>query len=204
MLLTTKLKKKMKKLMIMAAFLLATISASAQVYIGGGVSFHSTKPQTVEGVDVDTKTAISILPEIGYKLEDNLSIGIGLGYSHSKQGDRKDDAFSIEPYIRYTFAKWNKVGFFGEAGFGYQHTKNSVEKEIGNSTLETSTKENTWYIGVRPGISIDVTDNFTFITKIGWLGYQSTKEDVDKAKASSDFGLDLSGSNIQFSLLYNF
>lgn len=194
----------MKKFLMMVALAVTTLSANAQVYIGGGVSFHSTKPQSYEGVDVDTKTSVAILPEIGYKLEDNLSIGIGLGYSHTKNGYTKYDAFSIEPYIRYTFAKWNNVSFFGEGGFGYEHTKNAVEKENGNTKVETSTKENTWYIGVRPGIAVDITDNFTFLTKIGWLGYQSSKLDVDKAKASSDFGLDLSGENIQFSLVYNF
>ena len=54
------------------------------------------------------------------------------------------------------------------------------------------------------GVSIDVTKNLTFLTKIGWLGYTSYKLDADDAKASTDLGLDLSGENLQFSLVYNF
>ena len=56
-----------------------------------------------------------------------------------------------------------------------------------------------WIIG-----AVDVTKNLTFLTKIGWLGYTSYKLDADDAKASTDLGLDLSGENLQFSLVYNF
>lgn len=194
----------MKKIMFAAALMVASLSASAQVYIGGGVALHSTTPETVKDKDVDDITTFKLLPELGYKIDDNLSIGAAFGYSYKKQGDVKNTGFSIEPYIRYTFAKWNNVGFFGEGGFGYEHTNNSTEKEVGKVTVKTEDKVNTWYIGVRPGISVDLSKNFTLVSKIGWLGYKSWKHDNDDAKAGSDFGLDLDASNIQFSLLYNF
>ena len=66
-----------------AAFVVASLSANAQVYLGGGVSFHSEDPG--EG---DTKTTINLIPELGYKLDDKLSIGVKLGLEHSKQGDK--------------------------------------------------------------------------------------------------------------------
>ena len=188
----------MKKIMMVAALAVASLSASAQVYVAGGVSFDSYKN---ENVSKDTKTTIALRPEIGYKLDDQISFGIGLGYSHSKQGDFKNDMFSIDPYLRYTFARWNNVSFFGEVGFGYKHTEET--EEITNN-VEAKSKENSWYIGVKPGIAIDLTKNFTFLTKIGWLGYKSSKPDVDGAKSSSDFGLKLSGEDIQFALQYNF
>lgn len=189
----------MKKLLLAAAFVVASLSANAQVYLGGGVSFHSEDPG--EG---DTKTTINLIPELGYKLDDKLSIGVKLGLEHSKQGDKSSNDYTFEPYVRYTFAKWNKVGVFGEGGFGYKHFEDKVEKEIGNTTVTAKTKANAWYIGVRPGVSIDVTKNLTFLTKIGWLGYTSYKKDVDGAEAQTDLGLDLSGENLQFSLVYNF
>ncbi len=192
----------MKKLMMAAALAVASLSANAQVYLGGGINFGTSKPAHAEGYDPESTTSIGLRPEIGYKLDDQISFGIGLGYNHSKTGDYKTDNFSIEPYLRYTFARWNNVSFFGEAGFGYTHSENNVDLDD-NHTL-TKDKVNTWYIGVRPGIAVDLTKNFTLLTKIGWLGYKSSKPDVDHYKASSDFGLNLSGENIQFSLLYNF
>lgn len=189
----------MKKFLLAAALVVASLSANAQVYLGGGISLHSEDPG--EG---DTKTTINLVPELGYKLDDKLSIGVKLGYEHSKQGDKSSNDYTFEPYVRYTFAKWNKVGVFGEAGFGYTHFEDKVEKEYDHATVTAKTKANKWYIGVRPGVSIDVTNNLTFLTKIGWVGYSSYKLDADGAKAQTDLGLNLSGNNLQFSLVYNF
>ena len=189
----------MKKFLLAAALVVVSLSANAQVYLGGGVSFHSYDPG--EG---DTKTTINLIPELGYKLDDKLSIGVKLGYEHSKKGDASSNNYAFEPYVRYTFAKWNKVGVFGEAGFGYKHFEDKEEEKHGSTTVSTKEKANKWFIGVRPGVSIDVTKNLTFLTKIGWLGYTSYKLDADNAKAETDLGLNLSGDNLQFSLVYNF
>ena len=70
----------MKKFLLVAALVVASLSANAQVYLGGGISLHSEDPG--EG---DTKTTINLVPELGYKLDDKLSIGVKLGYEHSKQ-----------------------------------------------------------------------------------------------------------------------
>lgn len=192
----------MKKIMMVAALAVASLSANAQVYLGGGVSFGTSKDAHPEKVSVDSKTTIALRPEIGYKLDDQISFGIGLTYAHSKEGNFKTDSYGFEPYLRYTFARWNNVSFFGEVGFGYTHDEKS--KDLKDDTEYTYDKVNTWYVGVRPGIAIDLTKNFTFLTKIGWLGYKSEKPDVDGMKASSDFGLNVSGENIQFALQYNF
>lgn len=189
----------MKKLMLVAAMMVAAISASAQVYVGGGINFNSHDPG--EG---DNKTTIGILPEIGYKLDDKLSVGIGLGYNHSKEGSVKSSNWKIAPYARYTFVKWNNVSLFGEAEFAYGHKENTTSTEIGEgNSIDVTKKTNNWSLGVRPGVAIDVTKNLTFLTKIGWFGYESSKADADGAKAVSDFDLKVSGENIQFSLLYN-
>ncbi|NPD91333.1 porin family protein [Xylanibacter muris] len=196
----------MKKLMLMIAFMAVTFSASAQVYIGGGIGFNSYKPYHHEKADVDTKTTINLVPEIGYKLDDNMSIGLMLGYGHSKEGDLKNDVFAIEPYIRYTFVKWNKVSLFGEASFGYAHlkeTKTYNDEDTGKEYSE-SEKASEWGIGVRPGIAIDLTDKLTLLTRVGYLGYTSYKPDGDNIKASSEFDFNLNGENLKFSLIYNF
>ena len=192
----------MKKLMMAAALAVASLSANAQVYLGGGVGFDS-----YHNGDADKSyTAFKIMPEIGYKLDDQISFGISFGYSSAEhnsarlnlsKGAKKTTTLSINPYLRYTFARWNNVSFFGEVGFGY-------ENETESHTTGSDTKVNSWYLGVQPGIAVDLTKNFTFLTKIGWLGYESSKPDYDNAKADSNFGLNVSSENIKFSLLYNF
>lgn len=192
----------------MAAMMVATLAANAQVYVGGGINFSSSKPAyvKVDGVsEPDATTKFGILPEVGYKLDDKLSVGIALGYEHSKQGDVKTNGFSIAPYARYTFVKWNNIGLFGEAQFAYSNKKETESVDMGDGkTMDVDKKSNGWSLGVRPGISIDLNEKLTFITKFGWLGYKSEKpSDAKGQKASSDFGFDVDATNLQFSLLFN-
>ena len=72
----------MKKIVLMAAFAVASIAASAQVYVGGGLGFSSDKAAHPEGVEVKAKNTIKILPEVGYKLDDKMAVGIALGFNH--------------------------------------------------------------------------------------------------------------------------
>ena len=188
--------------------MVATLAANAQVYVGGGINFSSSKPAyvKVDGVsEPDATTKFGILPEVGYKLDDKLSVGIALGYEHSKQGDVKTNGFSIAPYARYTFVKWNNIGLFGEAQFAYSNKKETESVDMGDGkTMDVDKKSNGWSLGVRPGISIDLNEKLTFITKFGWLGYKSEKpSDAKGQKASSDFGFDVDATNLQFSLLFN-
>lgn len=190
----------MKKLFLMAAMMVASVAASAQIYVGGGIGFNSSKAD-YEGAEA--ATSFKITPEIGYNLDENWTVGIGLGYAHSKQGEIKSDAFSIEPYARYTFVKWNNVGLFAEAGVGYAHTKDTKTlAEEGGNELNAESKYDIFSIGIRPGVSIALNDKLTFVTKIGWLGY--TNEKAGDIKTNS-FGFDFDTINdIDFALYFNF
>lgn len=182
-----------------AALVAASLSANAQVYVGGGLSVHS-----YDNASDYKKNTIEIIPEVGYNIDDKLAIGAEFGYSHTGfEGDVKSDMFKFEPYLRYTFAKWNNVSLFGEFTVGYQYDKASVEKEVAGQDVEVSTKTNTWSVGVRPGVSVDVTNHLSFVTRFGWLGYKNSKvKDADKSQG--DFGLDVTANKIQFGLVYNF
>ena len=182
----------MKKFFLGLAISVISISANAQVYVGGGLGFSSVKEAHHEDVDVDTKTTFSLVPEIGYQLDEKLAVGVGLGYSHSKYGDEKGDAFSIEPYARYTFAKLGTVDLF---------TKNTEEL---SDNVEVSEKENTFYIGVRPGFKVNLNQKIALVSRVGWLGWKTTKPDVDDYKGSSEFGLNLDATAIQFGVNYTF
>ena len=186
----------MKKIILMAAFAVASVAASAQVYVGGGIGFSSNKAAHAEGVDVDAVNTIEILPEVGYKLDDKMAVGIGLGFVNAKQGDNKSTSFSIAPYFRYTFVKWGNVGLFADAQFAYENTK----VEVNN----VEAKSNAWSLGIKPGVSVDLTEKVTFLAKVGWLGYRSEKPDADGMKASSEFGVGVDATDLSFSMLFNF
>ena len=100
----------MKKIFMTLAAVCVAATMNAQGYIGGGIGLQSTSH------DGNTNTTIKLMPEIGYNLNDSWALGIALGYGEVKAGDDKDNVFTVNPYARYTFAKFDKVNLFVDGG----------------------------------------------------------------------------------------
>lgn len=97
----------MKKFFMTLAVVMIAVCANAQVYLGGNVGIAS-----VDYGGDDDETIYSLLPEIGYKFNDNWAAGVMFGWS--KAGLQIDNGefatserltthtFEISPYARYT------------------------------------------------------------------------------------------------------
>jgi len=184
----------MKKIFAIALVAMMTMTANAQVYVGGGIGFETSSQ------DGNSETYFKIMPEIGYNLNENWAIGIAVGYGESKttinQGGikmtDKVKAFEVAPYARYTFAKFDKVNLFVDGTFNYLHTDFA------------GSKNNTFGIGVKPGVAVNLNEKLSFVAHVGFLGYQNSKDDYDGAKAVNTFGVSLDGSDLSFGVYYNF
>ena len=179
----------MKKLFLLIAVAVVTLTASAQVYVGGEVSFWR------EWQNAANKTTFSIMPEIGYNLDENWAIGTTLGYDYQYEKGVKYNAFEVAPYARYTFAKLGNVNLFVDGGFGfatYKYKHNGV----------SSDSQNAWSVGLKPGLSVNLTEKLSFIAHVGFLGYR----DADEAPifGQNGFGFNLDGNALSFGLYYNF
>lgn len=64
----------MKKIMLSLAMALVSVCASAQVYIGGTAGISSNKIG-----DGDSKTAYTLMPEIGYQFNNKWEAGLEIG-----------------------------------------------------------------------------------------------------------------------------
>lgn len=184
----------MKKIIATFDIALATISASAQTYVGGSLGFTSTD---VEGQD-KSLTQIMIAPEIGYNLNDQWALGIGVGYSYTKQ-ESSLNAISVAPYARYTVAKTGKFSFYVDGEFAFV----SAKPEEGDSYTG-------WSLGLKPGVRFDITDKVFATASLGFLGYQ----DASDFEGGKTFGLvfsgsgsnyfDITNSGLKLGLYYNF
>lgn len=168
----------MKKVFLTLALLLTTMVASAQFYVGGGLSFSNDKIG-----DVD-ETKITVLPEIGYTINQNWTAGATLGVSWTED---VSTSFSVSPYARYTFANVGKFSFFADAVL-----------ELGYIDVENADGEFCWGIGIRPGIGYKLTDKFSICAHVGWLGH----EDLGDIGESTAISID--GTDLSFSLYYSF
>lgn len=168
----------MKKTLLTLAFMLTTMLASAQFYVGGGVGYS-----TAEVGDVES-TAFSITPEVGYVIDNNWSVGAVLGFEDQENVGK---TFAIEPYVRYTFLKAGGFSLFADGAVAF----GTVKPEDGeNSTI--------WSVGIKPGVSYKINNNFSVCAHVGWLGHT----DLDEAGEATS--IEMSGNNLEFSVYYNF
>lgn len=176
----------MKKVILSAIVALSAMAADAQVWAGGSLGFSVTDYDNAE-----TETAFKIAPEIGYSLNDKWDIAVALGFNYASNYTGLDDidyhAFTVEPYARYTFATTGIASFFVEAGGGF-----------GTSKVSHHDSKNVWYVGVRPGVKIALSDKVALVSKLGFLGYKDREDDYSKF----DFGVD--NNDLSLGLYFNF
>lgn len=151
----------MKKLFIAVVAAFIGFSANAQLYVGGNIGLTS---------NADAKTtSFSLLPEVGYSLDDNMSFGAVVGFtSYAKKDNYTDTNFILQPYFRYTFLELGPVKVFADAQLQLDFWNNKIY--LTDNTTNTTSGTN-FGIGIAPGIAIPVSDNLSFVAHLGQFGY---------------------------------
>jgi hypothetical protein len=193
----------MKKNFIAALLLLATFNLFAQneggykkndLFITGGLSFQLNESKV--GSITTSSSSFAFSPAIGYFVSDNISIAGGLSVSNEPfeiEGEFFDaTSMAVQLSARYYMSPSKKFSPFGHFGFGF----GSINPEGPGSDL-TSVN-----IGVSPGINYFLNNHFSVEAGFGRLGYTSVKSGSDFS--SSNFGLNLNMSTLNFALNYKF
>lgn len=184
----------MKKIFLTLMVMVAAVAANAQVWVGGSLGFWSNGD--AEGTD--TKTALSIMPEVGYDLSEDWSIAIGLGYTLAKPDKGEDaSAFAVNPYARYNVIKTGAFKFFLDGGFG-----------IGSYDFGGDDTYTAWSIGIKPGVAYSLNENFSLVAHVGFLGYQAADDKIS-SEAWQELGIQKGfgfafDNNISFGVYYAF
>lgn len=181
----------MKKMILAAFVAVASLSANAQVWVGGELGLGTSKT-TVKGNEQNKENWAEIIPEVGYTLNDNWDIAVAIGYKHNDvKNGKSQNAFVLNPYARYTFVKAGDFSFFLDGGFSYENSKVSGDKN----------KTNTWEIAIKPGISYAVSDKVTLVAHVGGIAYDFEKYGNKK---TNTFNLGLNGNGLTFGAYVNF
>lgn len=178
--------------------------------INGGLFFNSTKTETTTTLEQeDTRFGIGINSSYAYAISDDLFLGLGLGYSHNKREsdipgspvqESTSNTFRVFPYIRYYKGIGKRLAFFvqGEAQFSTGKTKSN-----GEDFIETDS----FFVGVRPGLTFMISKCLALETTIGALGYSTNNLENFQSNVESDassFDFSLNTSNLIFGLSYYF
>lgn len=173
----------MKKFLMTMVVAVMALSANAQVYVGGGFGVGST---SIDGGD--DVTTYKFVPEIGYSFDKDWAVGVAFGWEGANKGAK---TVSVNPYVRWTFARFNMVNVFVDGGVEYDHL-------YGNGA-----DTDAFAFGLKPGVAVNLNDKLSFVAHVGFLGYEHAKNNNNDVKTDS-WGLDLDGRNITFGLYYNF
>lgn len=155
----------MKKFFTLATVALASVfgAQAGDGYIGGSLGFvheETTERQTNQ---------LTILPELGYNFNSQWAIGTTIGYQYTHLCGRDTDAhiFKFNPYARFTYFRTgnNLVQLFVDGGAGIGIGSVSV----GDNDSDTAV---TWNVGFRPGVAFNLTEKFSIVAHVGFLGYQ--------------------------------
>ena len=147
----------------------------------------------------------------GYAINDNLFIGLGLGYvnrttdffdNFGDTTERKNYEFNIFPYIRYYKGIGKRLAIFGQGEVLYSTGKEEVN---GMETLEL----NTFFVGIRPGLTYMLSKNFALEITVGAIGYTSRNVEnsmgIDPVESdTNEFGVLLNFEDLIFGLSYYF
>lgn len=189
----------MKKLLFVAAFLMATVAASAQGWwAGGGIGYFYEKSKGAPG----GINSFSLAPEAGYDFNDKWGVAMAIGYSGEvdKSLDyfftRSTHGFFIQPYVRYKFIKFGNATFFvdGIVQYGYDVTK---EKDGIREITYKAAEGHSAKVGVCPGFAYAFCDKAVLACRFGFLGYQH-----DGLTRSNGFGFDFSSYNLGLSMYF--
>lgn len=210
-----------KKVILLVALLACMTTASAQMYIGGSLGFSTSK---VDNGNTDQSgSSFKLLPDIGYQVDDNMSVGVQIGYSHGmcsfgslnvtdvksalgsmvstmadiNDEDMKLNGFSISPYIRYNMVNYGAASLFIEGYVGYDNISTdglSLSSSSSNQKVDKMTF-NAFELGLRPGVSLKIGSKLEAICKLGAVGFISAKEKESDLKITR-FGVDVDSYNL--------
>lgn len=156
----------MKKILMTLVAAMATVSMSAQYYVGGTLGFGSTK---TPGATTEVKTSnFSIAPEIGMALDEKLGVGIAISYTSNTNKtefigtaagtpsvETTTSRIGLTPYARYQFLKLGKANIFIDGGIDFGMTSRKDFKSGMDLGLFAT-----------PGISFDINEQWSLVAKV--------------------------------------
>ncbi|OCA78939.1 opacity protein [Chryseobacterium contaminans] len=218
----------MKKILLAGAVALFGLSnaqiAKGTTYISGQLGYSQN-----ENNNNDTKIeSFKVLPTVGYFVNTNLAVGLGVGYKNDNVKVTKEEtmagstfvgenknttsAFVVAPFVRKYWTLGDKLYIFGQLEvpmeFGQYKEETESTLTTGSTVTRKSTSDKANYtsigVNVKPGLDYFLNKNWSIEATFGEFGYNTNKLDVDGAKRVNDYKFGLNLSSVTFGVKYVF
>ena len=173
----------MKKLIITFAVLIAVVfTSNAQVFVGGGLGVDYMGGKYSYGgtsVDLPTGFAFNLTPKVGFYLNDDLAIGLEVGFLNGTLKEKgsgsssQDEKFSLTGWGVGAFGRYRLVGeekfsLLLEGSLGVSGAKT---KETYGSTTRNGDPTTTISVGVLPVLSYSLTNRLNIEASCDFLRF---------------------------------
>jgi outer membrane protein len=180
----------MKKFTVLAVILFMSVGAFAQfnkgrMLVGGSAQFSTDTEKNRNGgttTTEGTRTTLSISPDFGYFIIDNLAIGAELNLSLSKWNaktangvDASTTSVSFSPFARY----YLPMGIFFQGKFGLGTARTSYDENFDDF------KYNTTSLALSAGYVIFLTDNVALEPELGYQTFRYKGDDSNTKDINS-------------------
>ncbi len=164
----------------------AQLTTSGNFVIGSSFGFSSASSNIIQeamsGTDEGegpSSLQLSISPKIGYFIQDEFAVGIGLDYTLSEvrepnEDRRTDSDLLFGPFARYYLPVGEDAAIFLEANFGFGNSTDNLN--IGGETRNIST--NIFATGFGPGLTVFSNESFG-VSAILKYNFARSKFDIE-------------------------
>lgn len=216
----------MKKILMTLALAAFAMTANAQFVLGGKLDINHNGNHDDDYLGGSAATNISILPKIGYWLNDNMQIGAQFGwdYTYTRTYAGADDTYTshpksavvIAPYFRYNVANWNNFTVFCEAQLnvtlGLESNQHNFVggDEFTGFPVDQSDNYTSFGLNVVPGLNYAFNDRISMDIYVNLLGLYCNMTSYE-GRSSHNWGLmanmnaqDLNAHLNNFSIGFNY
>ncbi len=159
---------------------------------------------------------IGFYPRVGYDINNNLIVGMGIGYeyhnnknyySETESNNSNLNRIVVFPYIKKYFNINEKFSFHLQGEFRLSKSWNDNNNNNNNSINFNSYEvyNSSLFVGIRPGITFFLTKKLALETNIGALGYSTGKNESDNREGKfNSFNFNFNSNNLLLGLSYYF
>lgn len=177
----------------LAAF---ALTANAQWVLGGNIGMnHDGAHDENYTAGGTASTSLTIMPKIGYQLNDNMQVGVSLGWNYgynrtytSPLGAKDTytsnptSVIEITPFLRYNVYKGSKFTFFCEALAGISiHPETTTHVVVAGTDNSVNNGDNWTRFGLNviPGINYAFSEHFSMDLYVNLLGLHAWLQNGD-------------------------
>ena len=205
----------MKKILFTLALAAFALTANAQIVIGGELGFHhdGAHDDNYTMINSNASTTLTIMPKIGYQLNDKMQVGANLGWSYTYTRNyagadntytsHPESTFEFTPYLRYNLTKWKNFTVFCEALLGISiHPESSNYSYLNGSAVAgfPAKRGDNWTrfgLNVIPGLNSAITEKISMDVYVNLLGIHAwTKSGNNTSEHDLGFNADASAQSL--------